>query len=221
MKESSRVCHPSFSAFSVAALVLISLSAIISKRRVTNDFLQPVDSDHINLVIVRWNTGAKVKPRGDTALPGDWDDRSRLKIIPQFTLPPKSKIPVTPFDKAIEVSASKYRLDPLLLKAIIAVESEFNEHCVSPAGAAGLMQLMPTTAQILAVNDIFDPQENIHGGARHFRYLLDTFANDLPKSLAAYNAGEIPVIRYKGIPPYPETQRYVRRVLEIYDSYRS
>jgi soluble lytic murein transglycosylase-like protein len=133
----------------------------------------------------------------------------------------RSHIPVTPYDAAINACAAEYRLDPLLLKAMIAVESQFNDHCVSPVGASGLMQLMPCTARRLAVTNIFDPKDNIRGGARHLRYLLDRFKNDLHKSLAAYNAGEMPVIRYGGIPPYPETQKYVHNVLKIYKSYQS
>jgi len=136
-------------------------------------------------------------------------------------LPVNPNIPVTPFDGAITFCALEYRIDPLLLKAIIAVESDFNNDCVSRAGASGLMQLMPATARRLDVRNIFDPHENIHGGARHLKYLLTRFKNDLPKSLAAYNAGERPVLRFHGIPPYRETQRYVTRVLKIYDSYRS
>jgi soluble lytic murein transglycosylase-like protein len=107
-------------------------------------------------------------------------------------------------------------LDPRLLKAITAAESRFKIDEISPAGACGLMQLMPRTAKILAVQDIFNPEQNIRGGARHFRYLMDRFSNNLTLALAAYNAGERPVLRHRGVPPYPETQKYVRKVLNFY-----
>jgi soluble lytic murein transglycosylase-like protein len=127
--------------------------------------------------------------------------------------------PVRSYGPSIDASALEYQLDPRLLKAMIAVESGFNDRCVSRAGAVGLMQLLPSTARRLGVQNIFDPQDNIHGGARHFRYLMNAFDNDVPKSLAAYNAGEIPVRRFHGIPPYRETQRYVVKVLKIYNSF--
>jgi len=98
---------------------------------------------------------------------------------------------------------------------VIRVESGFNARAVSRKGARGLMQLMPETAAILGVRDSFDPVENINGGVRHLRGLLDRFGNDLPLVLAAYNAGEGAVNTYRGIPPYPETQSYVGRILSI------
>lgn len=125
------------------------------------------------------------------------------------------------FDQEIEVAARSCQLDPLLIKAVISVESEFDFLCVSDKGAAGLMQLLPNTARILDVKDIFVPQDNITGGARHLGYLLRRYHNNLPLALAAYNAGEGPVRRYQRIPPYPETQHYVKKVLEKYAAYRA
>lgn len=135
--------------------------------------------------------------------------------------PVNPRVPVTPFDFEIEAAGQENRVDPLLVKAIIAVESEFDQYSVSAAGACGLMQLVPSTARLLGVKDIFNPRQNIQGGARHFRYMLNRFSNNVALALAAYNAGEAPVMRYKGIPPYAETQWYVRRVLKIYNSYRN
>ena len=112
--------------------------------------------------------------------------------------------------------AQQYSVDPHLVQAIITVESNFDPHAVSRAGAQGLMQLMPDTAARYRVEDPFDPHANIEGGIRYLRDLLRLFPSDLRHVLAAYNAGEGTVQQYGGIPPYPETQRYVERVLTLY-----
>jgi soluble lytic murein transglycosylase-like protein len=101
--------------------------------------------------------------------------------------------------------------------AVIRVESGFNPRAISPKGARGLMQLMPGTASSLGVRDTFDPRENIDGGVRHLRALMERFGSDLPLVLAAYNAGERAVTGHGGIPPYAETRDYVRRVLRLVD----
>jgi hypothetical protein len=113
----------------------------------------------------------------------------------------------------IKAAAKRYRLSEELITAVIAVESNFDHAAVSQKGARGLMQLMPQTSAMIGVRDPHDPDENIDAGASHLRAMLDTFNNDLPLALAAYNAGEQSVMRYKGIPPYPETRRFVARVL--------
>jgi soluble lytic murein transglycosylase-like protein len=121
--------------------------------------------------------------------------------------------PVTPFDGLINDAARENHLDPLLLQAIISVESGFDPDSLSQAGACGLTQLMPATGKLFGIHNIYDPKENIEVGAHHFRNLLERYSQNLPLSLAAYNAGEEPVTRYHGIPPYPETQGYVLQVL--------
>jgi hypothetical protein len=120
-------------------------------------------------------------------------------------------------DAHIEEVAVRYGIAPRLVAAIVAAESEFNPRAVSPKGAQGLMQLMPETAASLDVQDSFDARENIEGGVRHLRALLDRFRGNVPLAVAAYNAGEQAVITYRGIPPYPETRRYVIRVLRRVD----
>jgi hypothetical protein len=120
-------------------------------------------------------------------------------------------------DTHIEEVAARYGVSPRLVAAIVAAESEFNPRAVSPKGAQGLMQLMPETAASLDVQDSFDARENIDGGVRHLRALLDRFRGNVPLAVAAYNAGEQAVITYRGIPPYPETRRYVIRVLRRVD----
>ena len=115
----------------------------------------------------------------------------------------------------IRTAAQRHGVPEPLVSAVIRVESGFNSRAVSRKGARGLMQLMPETATVLGVRDSFDPMENIDGGVRHLRGLLDRFSNNLPLVLAAYNAGEGAVNTHGGIPPYPETQAYVGRILSI------
>jgi hypothetical protein len=112
-----------------------------------------------------------------------------------------------------EISA-RHGVDPILVQSVIRAESAFNPTAVSRAGARGLMQLMPKTAVMLGVRDSFNPRENIDGGVRHLRYLLDRYPGNVALAVAAYNAGEGAVDTYRGIPPYAETQQYVRRVLK-------
>jgi soluble lytic murein transglycosylase-like protein len=127
---------------------------------------------------------------------------------------------ISKYDHLITKASEKYSVDPALIKAVIKAESNFNHRAVSKKGARGLMQLMPATASSLHVQDSFHPESNIEGGVRYLRYLLNYFSGNLHLALAAYNAGENAVIRYGGIPPYPETQIYVRRVLSYLDKFR-
>ncbi|HKB79765.1 MAG TPA: lytic transglycosylase domain-containing protein [Thermoanaerobaculia bacterium] len=120
------------------------------------------------------------------------------------------------YDAMIDRYADRYDVDPVLVRAVILVESAFDPNCVSRRGARGLMQLMPETAARYGVKRIFDPDENIRGGVHYLSDLMQLFPNDLPRVLAAYNAGENAVIRYAGIPPYQETATYVKRALTVY-----
>lgn len=115
----------------------------------------------------------------------------------------------------IRDAADRYGVPEELVRAVIRVESGFNPRAVSGKGALGLMQLMPATASQLGVRDVFDTAENIDGGVRHLRGLIERFDNNLPFALAAYNAGERAVMQYGGIPPYPETEQYVARILNL------
>lgn len=123
------------------------------------------------------------------------------------------------FGNLIEAKSFQYGLDPALVKAVIAVESEFNPKAVSEKGARGLMQLMPLTADELGVTNPFDPEANIDGGTRYLKYLLDYFNWDLDLALAAYHAGMMRVIRHTGIPPIPATHQYVKKVKKVYQKY--
>ena len=130
------------------------------------------------------------------------------------------KGPMTNYEDLIVKASERYRVDSALVKAVIKAESNFNHRAVSPVGARGLMQLMPATAASLQVQDSFHPENNIDGGVRYLRYLMNLFNGNLPLVLAAYNAGENTVLRYNNrIPPYQETQTYVRRVLDYFDKY--
>lgn len=120
-----------------------------------------------------------------------------------------------PYLSEVREAALRHGVPERLVSAVIRVESGFNRHAVSPKGARGLMQLMPGTASLLGVRNSFDPRENIDGGVRHLRGLLDRFPNNLPFALAAYNAGEQAVTLHRGIPPYAETQGYVSRILSL------
>jgi soluble lytic murein transglycosylase-like protein len=113
-------------------------------------------------------------------------------------------------------AARRHGLDPGLVLAVVSVESGFQPKAVSRKGAQGLMQLMPQTASLLGVSDAFDPEQNLDGGARHLESLLSRYGGDVRRALAAYNAGAGAVARHNGVPPYAETQGYVRKVLARY-----
>jgi hypothetical protein len=121
-----------------------------------------------------------------------------------------------PYMSEITEASNRYGIPERLVTAVIRAESGFNPRAVSRKGAQGLMQLMPATASTLGVRNSFDPRENIHGGVRHLRGLIDRFPGNLPFAIAAYNAGEKAVLAYGGIPPYPETQDYVGKVMRFY-----
>ena len=153
-----------------------------------------------------------------------------FSIRSKRTLPTRAYGPVlfnpnAPLDAAtpkylsdlIADAAKTNGVDPRLLAAVARRESAFNPTAVSPVGACGLMQLMPATARYLGVTNVFDAKENVHGGARYLRTLLDTFDGDLDLTLAAYNAGPGAVQRYGGVPPFAETQAYVRAVRASYE----
>lgn len=126
-------------------------------------------------------------------------------------------------ERELEPVISRYsrqhQLHPALIRAVIKAESDFNPLAVSRAGAVGLMQLMPQTAVRMDVRDLYDPEDNIGGGTKYLRQLLDRFRGNLPLALAAYNAGEHVVDRYRSLPPIDETRQYVRKVLRYYRTF--
>lgn len=125
------------------------------------------------------------------------------------------------YEQLIKNCADKYGVSTALVKAVIHAESGYNPNAVSSKGASGLMQLMPGTARSLKVADRFNPRDNVEGGVKYLRFLLDTFRGDVSLALAAYNAGLGNVAKHGGIPPFNETRTYVNRVLSYMQSYQS
>ena len=132
----------------------------------------------------------------------------------------REKRVISLYDDLINEAAETHGVKFPLLKALIKVESDFNPDAVSPKGAMGLTQIMPETARILQIRDPFDPSENIMGGARYLKQMIQRFGGELHLALAAYNAGPKTVERYQRIPPIPETENYVEKVMRYYDAYR-
>jgi soluble lytic murein transglycosylase-like protein len=125
------------------------------------------------------------------------------------------------FHPIIIQTSSRHQVDPAIVKAIIMAESGYNPRAISKAGAKGLMQLMPKTAQDLGVEDSFNPQQNISGGVRYFKQLMNRFNGDFKLALAAYNAGSTTVRRYKGVPPFKATKHYIKKVFKYYQLYKN
>jgi soluble lytic murein transglycosylase-like protein len=142
------------------------------------------------------------------------------QILPESTRPVSPRLDGSPLDSSlrrlVHHLAQEHDIEPRLVQAIVAVESNYNPQAVSRTGALGLMQLMPSTAARYRVTNPFDPRANVEGGIRYLKDLLRLFPGQLRHVLAAYNAGENAVLQYGGVPPYPETQQYVKRVLALY-----
>jgi hypothetical protein len=129
-------------------------------------------------------------------------------------------INITAFDREIQSAISKHPVDEALVRAIIQAESAYNPSALSKAGAQGLMQLMPGTANQYGVTDSYNAAQNIQGGVAYLRFLLDFFDGDVRLASAGYNAGENNVLKYAGVPPFAETQVYVKRVAQLYQRYQ-
>ncbi|MDP8989021.1 MAG: lytic transglycosylase domain-containing protein [Acidobacteriota bacterium] len=168
----------------------------------TSSLLTRADAGKVSVVRVDRRTGKLVR----TISGGD----SNLKLTP--VAPPPAHI-----QELVEKSARAHNIDPLLVQSVIQVESNYNHFAVSPKGAEGLMQLMPGTARMLGVSNSFDPAENIEAGVKYLRYLQSLYQDDR-LALAAYNAGPKAVDKYKGTPPFPETQDYVNQVGQRYQT---
>ena len=148
---------------------------------------------------------------------------SSHKNLSQFknTLSVYLSTPHQPYSTIIKTAAARHKIDPALVKAVIMAESRYNHLAVSKKGAGGLMQLMPNTAKSLGVQDIFDPEDNITGGVRYLKKLLNRFDGDTKLALAAYNAGSRYVRHYGGIPPFRQTRTFIKNVLKYQQMYKT
>ena len=150
-----------------------------------------------------------------------WMMEERKPSILSPSNPAYRKLSKQKFDGMISAAASRYGIDPHLVRAIVKAESDYDEKAVSKKGATGLMQLMPATATRMGVKNIHDPEDNVEGGIRYLSKLLKMFDWQVPLAVAAYNAGENAVVKHGNrIPPYSETQTYVKRVLHYYSVYK-
>ncbi len=191
-----------------AVLVALPLSA-------TADIYQYVDGDGVvHFTNKPGHASAKLYLKSPAGPPA-----ARPGVTP---IPPQDRdlSRFTRYDEPIRQAAALYQIPEQLVRAVIKVESDFDPRAVSTAGARGLMQLMPETAERLGVKDIHDPRENVFGGVRYLRVLANLFNGDLALTVAAYNAGEGAVISHRGIPPYAQTRDYVVRVTHYYRRYR-
>ena len=206
MGQSSR---PSPSRYSRLAAALLGglVATTICPASGRADIYQSVSADGTITFTNNKSPGAKLYQK----------TQSRPQVfLPADTSPER----YTRYDGWIREASTLYQIPEALIRAVIRVESDFDPRAVSPANARGLMQMIPETAERMLVTDVFDPRQNIFGGVRYLRVLANTFNGDLALTVAAYNAGEGAVIRHGGIPPYPETQDYVVKVIGYYRSYR-
>lgn len=192
------------------AALALGLGICLGSERAEADIYRYVDSDGVIHFSNTKRKGRLVARKGSTS-----SSRRVTRIRPS------QSGETDRYDRYIREAASLYVLPVELVRAVIRVESNFDPDAISHANAQGLMQLIPATAERMLVTDPFDPRQNILGGTRYLRVLANLFNGNLRLTLAAYNAGENAVIRYRGIPPYEETQNYVTKVIEHYNRYRN
>ena len=200
----------SYGARSMVCLSIALISALAVPGSVRADIYRYVDDDGIvHFTDAPTDKRYKVFMRD---LKKDRELRTKLKYA--------SSVNPAEYEQLIKICSDKYGVNPSLVKAVIHAESGYNPNAVSSKGAGGLMQLMPETARSLKVADLYNPKDNVEGGVKYLRFLLDTFRGDVSLALAAYNAGLHKVAKYGGIPPYNETRTYVNRVLSYMKSYQ-
>jgi len=200
---------PSYTTRAVHCLSVVILFALITPCPAKADIYRYVDEDDIiHFTDAPTDKRFKVFMRD---LKKDKILRTKLKYA--------SSVNPAEFEQLIKNCSDKYGVNSCLVKAVIHAESGYNPNAVSSKGASGLMQLMPATAKSLKVADRFNPKDNVEGGVKYLRFLLDTFRGDVSLAVAAYNAGLSNVAKYGGIPPFNETRTYVNRVLSYMKSY--
>ncbi|MDP9267617.1 MAG: lytic transglycosylase domain-containing protein [Acidobacteriota bacterium] len=159
---------------------------------------------------------AAAKPAFEPAASAVPSEKDQVGDAEALTVPSRKGLTAEQLDAIIDEAAAKHGVDSNLVRAVVKVESNFNPRAVSRKGAMGLMQLMPSTARSLQVTNPFDARQNVDGGVRHLKSLLENFNGDVTRSVAAYNAGAGAVTRNHGVPPFAETQAYVRRINQLY-----
>lgn len=194
----------------------IAFLSLISIRQAAADIYQYTDKDGVihfsNVDVERGRKYRKVK----TEPKKEQESARKRGATARASSPQESKVPQSYID-IIHTACDRHGVDPALVHAIVKVESDFNPYAMSRKGAMGLMQLMPQTAFDMKVRDTFNPGENIDGGVKYLRYLIDRYDGNLSLALAAYNSGETAVNKWGTIPPFPETKNYVSRVLKLYN----
>jgi len=189
----------------MAVLLITNLCAVLTSIYLNKNFAQVADACKIE------------EDRGES--PTILANETFIELPPKADNKPQAT-PAPPFHRLILRAAQQHALDPALLRAVIMTESSYNPNAVSKKGARGLMQLMPRTAAELGVMNSFDPEQNINGGARYLRQLMDRFDNDVQLALAAYNAGSRYVRKYNGVPPFRETRLYIKKVINYRTLYQ-
>jgi len=154
----------------------------------------------------------EVRPDGTKVIFGEPDVARERRLSAQLVSAPTAQL-----GELVVRCSDEHGLDPRLVQAVMQVESGYNPRALSSKGAIGLMQLMPETARELAVENPWDPEQNVRGGTTYLRRMMDTFSGDLELALAAYNAGPNAVLEYAGVPPFAETRQYVRKVLCLFE----
>jgi len=195
-----------------------ALENIMGQRNVVNEETSAENNDFQTILDEKINNFSKEKEINKIL---ENNLSPEIKPLEKESLNLKSKIDLksqsTDIDELIETFSNKYGIDGDFIKAVIKQESGFNPNATSKKGAMGLMQLMPKTAESLGIIDAYNPSENIEGGVKHLKKLIDKYDNNLELALAAYNAGEGAVKKYGGIPPYKETKNYVENIMSSYN----
>ena len=190
------------------SVVLFSLLFIVSTA--SSDIFKYIDENGVTCY-----TDAPLEKKNQKVI----DEKSN-KVVPDKKKVEKPLVVNADYSSYVQKSARKYEIEPELIHAVIRTESNGNNRAVSKKGAMGLMQLMPSTASDMNVGNPFNPEENIEGGTRYLRYLIEKFNGNLTLAVAAYNSGPKTVERYGNVPPISETKQYVSRVLALYNGKR-
>jgi len=220
---SSRHARRSFAFIPSIASIAFAAAILVLAVDARADIYQWTDADGVVHFTNKptASPSAKVYLKGSGHAPGGAAGNAVRPGVTPFAPQDRDPARYTRYDEHIRQAAALYQIPEALIRAVIKVESDYDPRAVSYAGARGLMQLMPDTADRMQVKDINDPRENIFGGVRYLRVLANMFNGDLELSVAGYNAGDGAVIQHGGIPPYAQTRDYVVKVTKFYRRYRT